>query len=411
MSRATILAAAAILVAVPVVAVTSGALDWISGDSASAALFAEDVRLAPPGVSSDPTEEGAAADLGVAGGPLDCPPAGAGPEDSELLFQRQGERFWVTGTVSSFDGATIVVAGPTGDISAALAPEFRLVGDLSPGSAVQMTGTAASDGSMTALEVRSVCPGAGVIDCATGDDPSFELRIQGDTFEVTGRLESLTNDTISVVGPGLVVQIARDAGTTVEGGVDTGDPVRVEGTVGDAQQLRALAVALRCEEALTPEPSPAPSPAASPAVREVQQQTDGCNSGNGRAAGAVRFEVEDDGEAEIKRGAVSANNGTSLTVETPRGPVTVILDEDTEVKGDLASAAAVTVKGDLQDDNSILANEVKALCPDGEEQNRGEGDEDDDDGDGNRGGGNGNGGGRGGDEGDDGEEGGGEGDD
>jgi Domain of unknown function (DUF5666) len=375
MSRATILAAAAILVAVPVVAVTSGALDWISGDSASAALFAEDVRLAAPGVSSDPTEEGAAADLGVAGGPLDCPPAGAGPEDSELLFQQQGDRFWVTGAVSSFDGATIVVVGPTGDISATLASEFRLVGDLSPGSPVQMTGTTASDGSMTALEVRSVCAGAGVIDCATGDDPSFELRIQGDTFEVTGRLESLTNDVISVVGPGLVVQIARDAGTTVEGGVGPGDPVRVEGTVGDAQQLRALAVALRCEEALTPAPSPVPSPAPA-GMQEVQQQNEACNRGNG--IGAARFEVDDDGEAEIKRGTVTANSGTSLTVETPRGPVTVILDEDTEIKGDLQSAEVVTIKGELQDENSILADELKVQCPNGGEANQDEDNEEKD---------------------------------
>ena len=369
MSRATILAVAALLIAVPVVAVTTGALDWLSGDSASAALFAEDVRLAPPGVSTDATEDGAAADLGVAGGPLDCPPTGAGPEDSELLFQRQGERFWVTGTLSSFDGATVVVAGPTGDISAALAPEFNLVGDLSPGSAVQMTGTAASDGSMTALEVRSVCGGAGVIDCATGEDPNFEFRIQGDTFEVIGRLDSLTSDRISVLGPGLVVEIARDGGTTIEGGVDTGDPVRVEGTVGDAQQLRALAVALRCEEALTAAPTPVASPAA--AVQEVQQQNETCGAG-AQGRGPAGFEVDDDGEAKIKHGAVTANDGASLTVETPRGAVTVLVDEDTKIKGDLDSAAAVTVRGSLQGDNSILADEVKVLCPDGEETNRDE---------------------------------------
>jgi hypothetical protein len=353
-------------------------------------------------VSSDPTEEGAAADLGVAGGPVDCPPAGAGPEDSELLFQQQGDRFWVTGSASSFDGATIVVVGPTGDISATLAPEFRLVGDLSQGSPVQMTGTAASDGSMTALEVRSVCAGAGVIDCATGDDPSFELRIQGDTFEVTGRLESLTSDVISVVGPGLVVQIARDAGTTVEGSVDAGDPVRVEGTVADAQQLRALAVALRCEEALTPAPSPVPSPAPA-GVQEVQQQNEACNRGNG--IGAVRFEVDEAGEAEIKRGAVTASDGASLTVETPRGPVTVILDEDTEIKGDLQSAKVVTVKGELQDENSILADELKVQCPNGGEANQDEDNEEKDKERNNSQGGDDEGGGGGDDEGEDGGEG------
>ncbi len=155
--------------------------------------------------------------------------------------------------------------------------------------------------------------------------------------------------------------------TTIEGGVDTGDPVRVEGTVGDAQQLRALAVALRCEEALTA----APTPVAAPAVQEVQQQNETCGSG-AQGRGPARFEVDEDGEAEIKHGAVTANDGASLTVETPRGPVTVLLDEDTEIKGDLDSAAAVTVQGSLQGDNSILADEVKVLCPDGEETNRDE---------------------------------------
>ena len=66
MTRAMMIAAAALLVAVPVVAVTSGALDRLSSDSASAALFAEDVRLAPPLGNADATEDGAA-DLGVAG--------------------------------------------------------------------------------------------------------------------------------------------------------------------------------------------------------------------------------------------------------------------------------------------------------------------------------------------------------
>src|SRR5437867_7924706 len=126
MSRALVIAAAAVLTPVAVAHASTNS-DCFSSNSASAAVLASDVRRARPSVGTDASE----AELGVAGGPLDCPPAGAGPEDSEQLFQRQGDKFWVTGTLSSFDGATAIVAGPSGDVSAKLAPNFNLSGDLS----------------------------------------------------------------------------------------------------------------------------------------------------------------------------------------------------------------------------------------------------------------------------------------
>src|SRR5436309_15375037 len=179
MSRALLIGAAAVLMPVAVaLAITNS--DWFSSDSASAALLASDVRPGRPSVGTDASE----AELGVAGGPLDCPPAGAGPEDSEQLFQRQGDKFWVTGTLSSFDGATAVVAGPSGAISAKLGANFNLAGDLSPRSAVEMDGTVAGVGGMIASEIRAVCPGAGGIDCASGEDPRCQLRIEGGSFEV-----------------------------------------------------------------------------------------------------------------------------------------------------------------------------------------------------------------------------------
>jgi len=77
MSRALVIAAAAVLTPVAVaLAITNS--DWFSSNSASAALLASDVRPAHPTVGTDASE----AELGVAGGPLDCLPAGAGPEDS-----------------------------------------------------------------------------------------------------------------------------------------------------------------------------------------------------------------------------------------------------------------------------------------------------------------------------------------
>lgn len=378
MSRAILIAAAVIVTPIAVaVAATSGALDWLSGDSASA-LIAEDVRLGPPGAEpNDETEVG----LGVTGVLIDCPPTGAGPEDKETLFQEQEGRFWVTGTLSSFDGAAAVVAGPSGDVSATLGNEFNLVGDLSPGTAVEMAGTANEDGSKVASELRSACAGAGVIDCATEADPHFQLRLDGDVFDVTGRLESLTGDKISVMGPGLVVEISRDGSTAVEGGLDAGDPVRVEGTVLDARQLQALAVALQCEGILNA--TPAPGTQQGTAAAEVDEDEDedddedkNCNRGH-RGRGALRFEVDGDGEAKIKRGAVLSIEGESLSVQTPAGAVSVIVGEDTEVKGDIESAVEVRVEGEMETEGSLLAEEIKVLCPAG----LGDDDEDDEDND------------------------------
>src|SRR5438876_11343735 len=115
MSRALVIAAAAVLTPVAVaLAITNS--DWFSSNSASAAVLASDVRPAHPTVGTDASE----AELGVAGGPLDCPPVGAGPADAEQLFQRQGDKFWAPGTLSTFAGATVVAAAPTGAVSAHL---------------------------------------------------------------------------------------------------------------------------------------------------------------------------------------------------------------------------------------------------------------------------------------------------
>src|SRR2546427_2819533 len=170
MSRALVIAAGAIIIPVVVaLAVTNS--DWFSGSSASAALLASDVRPGRPSVGTDASE----AELGVAGGPLDCPPAGAGPEDSEQLFQRQGDKFWVTDTLSSFDGANAVVAGPSGAISAKLGANFNLSGDLSAGSAAGMAGQVPGDGGVTASEIRPGCPRARVFHLASGGGPHLPV--------------------------------------------------------------------------------------------------------------------------------------------------------------------------------------------------------------------------------------------
>lgn len=364
MSRAVLIAGAAAFTIglAAVVAEGTGLMGGPSGDPSSAGLLAAEVRLAPGAVSGSPAQDSPA--VKILGDAVDCPPAGAGPEDTQQRFEQQGSAVRVTGALTSFDGLSVVVAGPSGEVRAALAPQFELRGDLSPGSMVDVEATAAADGVITAHRVQSACGSVGVIDCATGAAPHFELRIAGTTFEVTGRLEDMTSDAVRVIGPGLVVEISRDGSTQVEGGLVNGDPVKVEGTVLDNQQLRALAVELRCEEAVAATPGPAsPSTTAQAAVEAEAVTGQDCERG-ARGRGALRFE-RDDGEAEIKRGAVISSDGNSITVETPAGPVIVLTDEDTKVKGNLGSAVEVRVNGETQDGTSVLAGEIKVLCPAG----------------------------------------------
>ena len=192
MSRAIVAAALAITIGGgAVLANETGFLS--SGGSPSAGLFAAEVRLAPdlPGGSVEGVQP-----LEIIGSAIDCAPAGAGPEDTQQRFFQEGEAFEVTGALASFDAVTVVVTGPNGDVTASLAQEFELRGDLSPGAMVEMTGSVAADGAMTAQQVHSACAAAGVIDCAGADDPHFELWVAGGSFEVTGRLESLTADQV-----------------------------------------------------------------------------------------------------------------------------------------------------------------------------------------------------------------------
>jgi hypothetical protein len=103
-----------------------------------------------------------------------------------------------------------------------------------------------------------------------------------------------------------------------------------------------------------------------------------CKRGsNGR--GASRLKVHD-GEAEAKRVAVLSRSGGALTVQAPSGPLSVRVDNETDIEGDLASAQEVRIRGRLQGNDSILAEEIDVLCTQGDSQNEGkdesEGDKD-----------------------------------
>ena len=366
MTKGTLIALGALLTlgSVAFAAEQSG---LIGSGGAGPGLLAAEVRLAPGGVAL--AQE--APPPAVLGAFVDCPPAGAGPEDSQQRYDDLGAAFRVIGTLSSFDAVTVVVSGPTGEISASLAQQFDLRGDLTPGSPVDLRGTRAEDGTRTAHEVHSACATAGMIDCAGPDDPHFQLHVDGDTFEVTGRLETLSADQVQVVGPGLTVEIKRDPGTAIEAGLKTGDPVTVEGTVLSDRQLQALTVALRCHEAISATPAATAAPAGvDQQVANIddngeqdkdQDEDDDCKHG-AQGRGAAQLKVKKDGEARIKHAAVLSSEADSLTVDTPAGAVVVRIDDDTDVSGDLAAAAEVEIEGDLEDDDAILADQIDVLC-------------------------------------------------
>ena len=365
----TLLIAAGVLLTVGSAAFAAERSGLIGSSDAAPGLLAAEVRLAPDSAAAQE-----APPIEVLGAVVDCPPSGAGAEDTQQRYNEAGSTFRVVGTVSSFDAVAIAVAGPTGDISADLASQFELRGDLSTGSVVDLRGTIGDAGARTAHQVQSACATAGIIDCAAEDDPHFQLLVDSDSFQVTGRLDSVTADQVRVLGPGLIVEIARDSATQIEGGINTGDPVKVEGTVLSDRQLRALTVALRCQEAIATTPPPAsPTAAAGTATPDGDGDDDGdsdndCSRG-ARGRGALRFEM-DDGQVRIKRGAVLSADATSLTIDTPAGPVVVQTGEDTEVDGDLGSAVEVRIEGELQDDDSVLVGEIKVLCGSGEAQGR-----------------------------------------
>jgi hypothetical protein len=339
----------------------------LMGDGDGPGLLAAEVSLAPGGVAL--AQE--APPPAVLGAAVDCPPAGVGPEDTQQRYDDLGAAFRVIGTLSSFDAVTVVVAGPTGEISASLAQQFDLRGDLTPGSPVDLRGTISDGGARTAHEVHAACATAGMIDCAGADDPHFQLHVDGDTFEVTGRLESLSADQVQVLGPGLTVEIKRDPGTAIEAGLKTGDPVTVEGTVLSDRQLQALTVVLRCQEAASATPAAtAASASVGQQVANVddngdedkdQDEHDDCKHG-AQGTGAAQLKVKKDGEARIKHADVLSSDADSLTVATPAGPIVVRMDDDTDVSGDLAAAAEVEIEGDLDDDDSVLAAQIEVLC-------------------------------------------------
>jgi hypothetical protein len=245
---------------------------------------------------------------------------------------------------------------------------------------------------------------------------------------VTGILTAGAADSITVTGPSGDVTAAPAVNLAVTGDPQPGQPATMEGTTSPATgELVATSLSDPCDTDATASPTDdAASPTdttASPTDSTTPTETDGaadqspeatddaddddadeldgeddCNRGSGQS-GDLRSH-SNSGGVHIQRGTVVSFSDDTLVVLTESGEVTVLITEDTGVKGDPSLAMEVKVRGDL-DDGVVIADEVKVLCPNahgGDDDFEGDDvDDEDDDGDKDNSGsgeGNGSGGGR-----------------
>jgi hypothetical protein len=210
------------------------------------------------------------------------------------------------------------------------------------------------------------------VNCPDGRSFTSSFEIEGARFRVLGTLISMEGRSAVIGGPTGDVPVNLSDSAEVSSGLVIGEPVKAEGSIDDLGVYVADEVVAICSVAATPTPVPTPTPGPmtpGPSPEAIPAETPEpavderiCNRSPGRA-GDMRFEVDHD-EVKIKRGAVLAFVDGSLTVDTPGGPITVMITSDTEVKGDLTLATEVRLESAFDDAGNILAEEIRALCPD-----------------------------------------------
>jgi hypothetical protein len=102
----------------------------------------------------------------VKGDEIVCPSG----ENTQFKFETEGNEFEVTGTLASFDGSTVVVTGPDGDVTASVDPGAEIEGDPQAGDPVKVEGAVLDDGSLVAREIEPACEDEDDADDADEDD-------------------------------------------------------------------------------------------------------------------------------------------------------------------------------------------------------------------------------------------------
>ena len=206
----------------------------------------------------------------VVGDVIDCPSG----EDTAFKFEQSASEFEVTGALVSFDGTTIVVTGPDGDVTAAVDPGAEIKGDPQPGDAVKVEGAVLDGSGFVAHEIKPACEPAedssgdqsddssgsddssegdassqgDVIPCPFGENTQAKFEQEDNEFEVTGTLVSFDGSTVVVTGPDGDVTAALDPGAEIEGDPQPGDAVKVEGAVLEDGSLVAREIEPACED-------------------------------------------------------------------------------------------------------------------------------------------------------------------
>jgi hypothetical protein len=212
--------------------------------------------------------------------------------------------------------------------------------------------------------------------CANSAQVQERFVMDGDSWEITGVMTSGPEVSITVAGPSGDVTVVPTVNLEVGAGVVVGQPVTMRGTtVATTGEMVATSLVDACGGAgVQPSPEATGEPAAPDgAVADVDDEDEAeqgaaCNGGPGNS-GELRAKIKN-GKAHIQRGAVSSANGATLVVETPDGPVTVVIDGDTKLRGNPESAAEVRVRGNV-DDGVVEAEDVRVLCADGANEQAG----------------------------------------
>ena len=125
----------------------------------------------------------------VAGEVIDCPSG----EDTHFKLETEGSEFEVTGTLVSLGEGSVVVTGPSGDVTAAVDPSAEITGDPQPGDPVKVEGAVLDDGSLVAREIEPACEDEDDSDDADeNDDANDDSSSSGD--EESGDDQSGSSD-------------------------------------------------------------------------------------------------------------------------------------------------------------------------------------------------------------------------
>ena len=202
-----------------------------------------------------------------------------------------------------------------------------------------------------------------MLGCPDGSQVQSRFLLDGQSFQVTGRLTALDSSQIIVAGPSGTVTTTPTINVDVGDGVRVNDAVVAQGAVFSNSTYVTGTVRRACGGAgATPAPTVATTPGAEP-----ETQGEDCND-DGESGSSLRVEKK---QVQVEHGKVTARGNGVLKLETAAGEVSVKTDEHTKIKGNTDKAHRVKVKGALEPGRTVTADEIEVTCQD---------DEDDDDG-------------------------------